>query len=543
MDGSSDNVSNRGDNNTPNIPGAETNTAENTPGSDAFFTMTFQYLTVGDESSPAFNLMNTPGVGNSSNMNLDRTSDSINRNSSVSLNNLDPSIGNVAGQDSTGMNSTANDVHSADPRNTNNNGLGDNVVTIAFRNMEPGMSEHNRSVMSIIATMVMRRFVNVLNTPRGIAKEEFEKLPVLKKSDLNGTESICSICYEEYDDEAQEQEQDESSCNSSKRPRSSDSEYHHKSDNTSKRRRHTSQDRDSPIPDHSNVHSPAQTNSESHENDTNEQTTIRNEESTINVDLNADDTDYPNNENNEDINPTYNHTPVKLACGHTFGRQCLFRWSQQQNSCPLCRQKISETTESNMTSQENAGLPRIFFLRRDPIPEPNNNDELEHANSGVLDPSMTRGASNESTTDRNNNNDGNLVNEREAIWRPQPFTMINLSGQFFPQTMIENDLSQNLPNGNESTMSFEIPNNRSINILRSNQPGQDSDTDQRETNNTENSTAQQQNDNTTTEAETENPERRYYSNMRSFFTSFFHSLQRRNGNNEPENNEGNSNPQ
>jgi len=31
---------------------------------------------------------------------------------------------------------------------------------------------------------------------------------------------------------------------------------------------------------------------------------------------------------------------AKTECGHTFHFQCLIRWSQNHNSCPLCRQEF-----------------------------------------------------------------------------------------------------------------------------------------------------------------------------------------------------------
>lgn len=40
------------------------------------------------------------------------------------------------------------------------------------------------------------------------------------------------------------------------------------------------------------------------------------------------------------------HEPIQLPCGHIFGRQCIKRWVTNENTCPYCRQVISEETIS-----------------------------------------------------------------------------------------------------------------------------------------------------------------------------------------------------
>lgn len=50
-------------------------------------------------------------------------------------------------------------------------------------------------------------------------------------------------------------------------------------------------------------------------------------------------------EGTEDQTPTYQHSPTMLPCGHIFGRECLYRWTGEHNSCPICRAAILSDEE------------------------------------------------------------------------------------------------------------------------------------------------------------------------------------------------------
>ena len=34
------------------------------------------------------------------------------------------------------------------------------------------------------------------------------------------------------------------------------------------------------------------------------------------------------------------YVPTKLACGHTFCKNCIYRWSSRGSSCPMCRKDM-----------------------------------------------------------------------------------------------------------------------------------------------------------------------------------------------------------
>lgn len=184
----------------------------------------------------------------------------------------------------------------------------DGALILSFRDVPTSTpQERLESIISIAAELAMRRFSDMMSQPKGITKEQFEQLSVLKVRDLPDQENtVCSICYESYEDELS---------NILKRARDNDLDGR---DGLQKKQRS-----ESPvvIPAQERVpHDGAETGQSA----------------------------------NESEPFTYKHSPVELPCGHIFGRECLFKWSQLENSCPLCRHKIVDSGPSNEAANGHA---------------------------------------------------------------------------------------------------------------------------------------------------------------------------------------------
>ena len=59
----------------------------------------------------------------------------------------------------------------------------------------------------------------------------------------------------------------------------------------------------------------------------------------------------------------------KTECHHTFHADCLTRWTQANNSCPLCRTPIHSTIQTRQdiinASQNGLYMPLSFWFNRD----------------------------------------------------------------------------------------------------------------------------------------------------------------------------------
>ena len=86
-------------------------------------------------------------------------------------------------------------------------------------------------------------------------------------------------------------------------------------------------------------------------------------------------------------------TCIKLRCGHAFHEQCIVRWMERRNTCPMCRDVIESEHRRGEAeadaSQESATSQRMMVLRRYKLsitlPDDTNIDTVWDLTSKVLD--------------------------------------------------------------------------------------------------------------------------------------------------------------
>lgn len=207
------------------------------------------------------------------------------------------------------------------------NALPNSSFVLSFRDV-PTSTPQSRleSIISIAAELAVRRFTELSSRPKGISQEAFNTLPVMKISELTKQEKDigCSICYEPYEDE---QEED------NKRKRDDDEEDNKEVNDKIKKQKSnpTATDPTVPVTPHT-VETPLQPASEAATTAPNTAIPAPTVES-------------------EEANPSYLHSATKLTCDHIFGRECLFKWTRLENTCPLCRHKIIESEEEDPNNQ------------------------------------------------------------------------------------------------------------------------------------------------------------------------------------------------
>lgn len=293
----------------------------------------------------------------------------------------------------------------------------DGALVLSFRDV-PASTPQDRlnSFISVAAQLAMERFNRLLNRPKGITKDEFDKLPVLQVSDLPKTEGpLCSICYDEYEDE--------SNPSNTKRKRGSEDEG--ESEGTKKRKDNEGAPNARIMAD--NGSSPSITNAATVEQ------------------LSTLLTEQPPALNDEETNPSYKHSPIKLPCGHIFGRECIYKWSRLENSCPLCRQKISESAGVQRAAQQDtdevaaneAAFERIRRVLYDPTAANNTNENA----------TASENASNTAVPTIGNANSGEQMLSRTG------FFLMPQNGQSLhnPVRLPPNDSDRNVFNGLNST--------------------------------------------------------------------------------------------
>lgn len=211
-------------------------------------------------------------------------------------------------------------------------------LILSFQDVPLTSPDRLNSFITIAAELAMRRFQNMLNRPKGITNEAFKELPVIKIEELpDKTETTCSICYDKFVDEPEDTAE-----NSKKRKHESNSNEDSMDDITGEGKiPRTGSNTPSSlmaatgISDNNNE----RTTISSILNPQSESDSSQSHESTHNAFIeNTEGQDQA--QATQEQNPEYLHSPVKIPCGHIFGRSCLYEWTRLENSCPLCRKKL-----------------------------------------------------------------------------------------------------------------------------------------------------------------------------------------------------------
>ncbi|EDO19321.1 hypothetical protein Kpol_1036p66 [Vanderwaltozyma polyspora DSM 70294] len=254
-------------------------------------------------------------------------------------------------------------------------GRPDGSLVLSFRDV-PSSTPQQRleSIISIAAELAMRRFSDMVMPNKGIPREEFDKLKVLKLKDLPAdADKTCGVCYDEFVDEP---------VPGAKRERETDNKEDEEEEGSGNvKRAKVSSENEGPQPNEGETR---QT-----ENGPNQGTTSTQNSNTL-----------PNQE--ESNEPVYLESPVELPCHHIFGRECLYKWTRHENTCPLCRHIIVELTPEQRNAQQESN---------------NNNTEaferirqlLYSANPEEVVNPLAGNNTSENNNNNNNNNDNNDI--------------------------------------------------------------------------------------------------------------------------------------
>lgn len=200
-------------------------------------------------------------------------------------------------------------------RNLNNpsplGGPTDGAFILSFTDVpETTTQERFNQVISLAAEFALNRLSRRLNRLRGLSIESFEKLPVKRLVDVK--EGNCSICYEDFEEEP------EVAANTKRDREEVTGEIESNVQSTAKRQRLNTNLDESDTTVESESTGPSQIETETSDQD-----------------------------------PSYRHSPTLLSCGHVFGRDCIYKWCKEHNSCPICRSPVVEREGLNQQIQEN----------------------------------------------------------------------------------------------------------------------------------------------------------------------------------------------
>ncbi|RLV90054.1 Protein SAN1 [Spathaspora sp. JA1] len=187
---------------------------------------------------------------------------------------------------------TVNYVFSDENQPNNPNRAGSLVMSLPNNasNRDPRVIQE---FIRLATQLAYTSILNGLHNEKGITLNKFSSFPGIKLHELDES-NICSICFEVYESIQQKVDMDES--------------VSHK-----KRRLH----------DSSTFTTSSSTNSR-HDHDRNNDRPI----------LLAD------------LTEKFDHIPIKMPCGHIFGKDCLCEWLKEHTTCPLCRFSVAEPQQT-----------------------------------------------------------------------------------------------------------------------------------------------------------------------------------------------------
>ncbi len=186
-------------------------------------------------------------------------------------------------------------------------------------------NDDNLQVLVRLATIIALRTISTsIKKASGVPDKVFESFRVCKLEELAEEDRKCPICYDAYiepaevekDGSVKEKDAKDSINSNGKRPRKDGKE-------SQKKRRKNNADGQS-----------------------SSYTSALGEKESIKESSPAEDDKYV-------------HVPVKMPCGHVFGRTCLHEWLKTNNSCPLCRDKIKHTRGSESGYATTVVLPNL----------------------------------------------------------------------------------------------------------------------------------------------------------------------------------------
>ena len=186
-------------------------------------------------------------------------------------------------------------------------------------------NDDNLQVLVRLATIIALRTISTsIKKASGVPDKVFESFRVCKLEELAEEDRKCPICYDAYiepaevekDGSVKERDAKESINSNGKRPMKDGKE-------SQKKRRKSNADGQS-----------------------SSYTSVLGDKESSKESSPAEDDKYV-------------HVPVKMPCGHVFGRTCLHEWLKTNNSCPLCRDKIKHTRGSESGYATTVVLPNL----------------------------------------------------------------------------------------------------------------------------------------------------------------------------------------